>query len=195
MPSSPRSTFRPALALLGVALAAVALAAIALATSPAGAADRTTAPGGGHHGEQRLVVRGDATAVDGACDARVCTVKLTDGRFRGTPIGSGAYSGSIKLKIGAAFPNGEGAICAPLEGRIVLGAGTPDRLVLAVSGDSCQDGSGPLAAASFTGLAQFTVAHATGSYASASASGLASFSEDAAKHHRMTLIGRAWSAS
>jgi hypothetical protein len=198
MPSSPRSTFRPALALLAVALAAVALAAVALATSPAGAADRTTAaPGGGHHVEQRLVVRGDATAVDGPCDARVCTVKLTDGRFRGTPIGSGAYSGSIRLKIGAAFPNGEGAICAPLDGRIVLGAGTPDRLVLAVSGDSCQDGSRPLTAASFTGLAQFTVTHATGSYAGAStsASGLASFSEDAAKHHRMTLIGRAWSAS
>jgi hypothetical protein len=191
MPSSPRSTFRPALALLAFALAAVTLAAVALATSPAGATDRAnTAPAGRQHGEQRLVVRGDATAVDGPCDPRACRLTLTEGRFRGAPIGSGAYRGSIKLKIGAAFPNGEGAICAPLEGRIVLGAGTADGLVLAVSGDSCQDGSGPQTTASFTGLAQFTVTHATGSYAGVTAGGLASFTEDAAKHHHMTLIGR-----
>ena len=77
----------------------------------------------------------------------------------------------------------------------MLGAGTPNRLVLAVSGDSCQDGAGPLEAASFTGLAQFTVVRATGSYSGATGSGLASFSEDAANHHRMTLIGRVWSTS
>jgi hypothetical protein len=68
----------------------------------------------------------------------------------------------------------------------VLGIGTPDRLVLAVSGDSCQDGGGPLTPASFTGLAQFTVKYATG---------LASFTEDAAHHHRMTLVGRLGGAS
>jgi hypothetical protein len=116
-------------------------------------------------------------------------------RFRGVPGGPGAYSGSFKLDVGHAFPNGEGAICAPLEGRMALGAGTPDRLVLAISGDSCQDGAGPLNAASFTGLAQFTITHATGRYAGATGSGLASFSEDAAKHHRMTLIGRIRSGS
>jgi hypothetical protein len=184
----PRSTFRPALALL--ALAALALA---VATSPARAADTTRA--GRHHGEQRLVLRGDATAVDGPCDARVCQLKLADGRFRGTPVGSGAYAASLKLKVGQAFLNGEGGICAPLEGRIVLGTGTPDRLVLSVSGDSCQDGAGPLQDASFTGLAQFSVTYATGSYAGAVGSGLATFSEDAANHHRITLVGRVRNAS
>ena len=184
----PRSTFRPALALL--ALAAVALA---VATSPAGAAD--SARTGRHHGEQRLVLRGDATAVDGPCDARVCQLKLADGRFRATPVGSGAYTASLRLKVGQAFANGEGGICAPLDGRIVLGAGTPDRLVLAVSGDSCQDGAGPLQDASFTGLAQFSVTYATGSYAGATGGGLASFTEDAANHHRTTLVGRLRSAS
>ena len=181
----PRSTFRPALALL--ALAAVALA---VATSPAGAADSART---GRH--QRLVVRGDATAVDGPCDARACQLKLADGRFRGTPVGSGAYTASLRLKVGQAFANGEGGICAPLDGRIVLGAGTPDRLVLAVSGDSCQDGAGPLDDASFTGLARFTVTYGTGSYAGATGGGLASFTEDAANHHRMTLVGRIRSAS
>jgi hypothetical protein len=186
----PRSTFRPALALL--ALVGLALA-LAIAASPARAA--TAAPAGKHRAAQRLVVRGDATAVDGPCDAKACQLKLADGRFSGTPVGSGAYTGAFKLKVGQAFPNGEGGICAPLEGRIVLGAGTPDRLVLDVAGDSCQDGAGPLTAASFTGLAQFTVAHATGAYAGASATGLASLSEDAAKHHHMTLVGRLWNAS
>ncbi len=184
----PRSTFRPALALL-----ALATVALALVTSPARAAGH--APAAKHRAVQRLVVRGDATAVDGPCDARACQLNLADGRFRGTPVGSGAYTGAFKLKVGQAFPNGEGGICAPLEGRIVLGAGTPDRLVLDVAGDSCQDGAGPLTGASFTGVAQFSVAHATGSYAGATAAGLASFSEDAAHHHRMTLIGRVWNAS
>jgi hypothetical protein len=171
-----KATFRPALGLL--ALAAVSLA---VATSPAGAAD---------HAKQRLVVRGDATAVDAPCDANgVCPVTLTDGRFRGALGEPGAYTGSLKLYVAHPFPNGEGGICATLKGRIVLGAGTPNRLVLAVSGVSCQDGAGPLPSASFTGLAQFCVKHATGSYAGVTGSGLASFFEDAAKHHRMTLIG------
>jgi hypothetical protein len=184
----PRSTFRPALALL-----ALATVALALVTSPAGAAG--TAPVAKHRADQRLVVRGDATAVPGPCDARACRVKLADGRFRGTPVGTGAYTAALKLRVGQAFPNGEGGICAPLEGRIVLGTGTPDRLVLAVTGDSCQDGAGPLTGASFTGLAQFTVSYATGSYAGTGGTGLASFSEDAAHHHRMTLVGRPGGAS
>ena len=158
----------PGLGLLAVALAAFALV---FATSSAAAA--------GH--KQRLVVRGEATVVDGPCDARVCLIELTNGRFRSTPLGAGAYRGTIKLKVADAFPNGEGGICAPLRGRIVLRADSGDRLSLAVAGDSCQDGAGPLDAASFTGLARFT-----GRYAS----GTASLTEDAANRHRMTLVGR-----
>jgi hypothetical protein len=40
------------------------------------------------------------------------------------------------------------------------------------------------------GLAHFTVKYGTGSYGGARGSGLASFSEDAADHDRITLIGR-----
>ena len=68
--------------LLHRALLAPALAALALgATATAGAASAH---------DQRLVVRGDATAIDGPCDARGCRVDLGDGRFRGAPVGSGA---------------------------------------------------------------------------------------------------------
>jgi hypothetical protein len=49
--------------------------------------------------------------------------------------------------------------------------------VLDVSGHSCQDGAGPLDAASFTGLARFTVRYGTGSYAHASGSGQATLPE------------------
>ncbi|MEZ0292591.1 MAG: hypothetical protein ACAH82_08610 [Solirubrobacteraceae bacterium] len=67
--------------LLHRALLAPALAALALgATATAGAASAD---------DQRLVVRGDATAIDGPCDARGCRVDLGDGRFRGAPVGSG----------------------------------------------------------------------------------------------------------
>jgi hypothetical protein len=181
-----RPTLRPSTGLAALALATGGLAG---AANPAGAAD--TSPSGKDRREQRLVVRGDATAVDGPCDARgVCPLELTDGRFRGTPVGTGAYTGSFKLDVGNAFPNGQGGICAPLKGRITLGVGTPDRLRLAVSGDSCQDGAGPVTAASFTGLAEFTIKRGTGRYAGATGGGQASFTEDAAKHHRMTLIGR-----
>jgi hypothetical protein len=173
---------RPASILLAVALALLTFA-LAVTASPAGAT-------GQHHRQQRLVVRGDSTAVDGPCDARTCRLDLADGRFRGAPVGTGAFTASLELAVADAFPNGENGICAPLEGRIVLGAGTPDRLVLDVSGDSCQDGAGPLDAASFTGLARFTVRYATGRYAHASGSGQATLLEDAANHHRMTLVGR-----
>jgi hypothetical protein len=54
-----------------------------------------------------------------------------------------------------------------------------------VSGNSCQDGSGPLEGSSFTGLAHFRVKHGYGR-----GGGVATFTEDAAHHHRMTLIGR-----
>src|SRR4051812_30067537 len=166
-------------ALLGLALAA---AIPALAATTAGAA-------GAKHDSQRLVVRGDATITDTPCPAGVC-LEFTGGRFRGAPVGTGAYTGAIKLRVAESFPNGEGGVCAPIQGEIVLGAGTPDRLVLAVDGDSCQDGAGNPTTSSFTGLARFTVKHGTGAYSRASGSGLATFSEDAADHDRMTLVGR-----
>jgi hypothetical protein len=178
-----RPILRPVLGLLVVALIGLALA---IAAGPA-----HSSPQSGKHHSEPLVVRGDATAVDGPCDATgVCLLDLADGRYRGTPVGTGAYVGSIKLTVADAFPNGEDGICAPLKGRIDLGAGTRNRLILGVRGVSCQDGSGPLETASFTGLAEFNVKYGTGRYAGASGSGQASFLEDAANHHRMTLIGR-----
>jgi hypothetical protein len=133
-------------------------------------------------------VRGEATVKDAPCDGGLC-LELTDAAFRGTPVGTGAYTGAVKLSFADTFANGEGGVCAPMEGAIVLGAGSPDRLVLAVAGDSCQDGAGNPATSSFTGLARFTVKHGTGAYAGARGSGLATFSEDAADRDHMTLIG------
>jgi hypothetical protein len=171
----------PGLGLLVLALAAFALV---FATTSAGAAD----PG------QRLVLRGQATAVAGPCSAVACPLELDRGRYRGS-LGRGAYSGSLKLTIANSFPNGEGGSCAPLTGRIELRMRSADHIGLIVSGDSCQDGSGPLDGASFTGLARFRVTHGTGAYAGATGSGLVTFAEDAAKHHRMTLVGRVRKAS
>ena len=172
----PALRFLPA---LGLALVAAATPAVA-----------TARPDKEPPRKQPLVVRGDATVVDGPCDAAGCRLEITGGRFRGAPLGTGAYDGALKVRVAEAFPNGEGGICAPLAGRIVLGAGTADRLVLGVSGHSCQDGAGPLEAASFTGLARFTVKYGTGRHARASGGGLAALSEDAANHQRMTLTGR-----
>jgi hypothetical protein len=173
-------TLRSAVAVLALALAGLAFGA---ATNAANAESSAT------HDGQRLVVRGDDTVTDAPCDAGFCQLQLTDGAFRGT-IGMGAYDGAIKLVIAEAFDNGEGGVCAPIRGQVTLGTGSPDRLVLALSGDSCQDGAGDPRTSSFTGLARFTVKHGTGAYAKAHGSGLASFSEDAADHDRMTLIGR-----
>jgi hypothetical protein len=139
--------------------------------------------------QERLVVRGDATVTEGACDASGCEMQLTGGSFRGT-LGSGAYAGKIKLRIPDGFANGEGGVCAPIHGQIVLGAGSPDRLTLALAGDSCQDGAGPFPQASFTGLAGWAVVKGTGKYAHARGFGSAAFLEDAADNDRMTLIGR-----
>ena len=146
--------------------------------------------GASHQDDQKLVVRGESIIQDaGDCPAGVCRLEMTGGKFRGT-LGTGAYGGSMKLRVAEAFPNGEGGVCAPIRGKIVLGEGTKDRLVLAVDGDSCQDGQGDVTQASFTGLADWTVKHGTGAYAKARGHGLASFSEDAADRDRMTLIGR-----
>jgi len=175
------SSLRARLRTSTLALPAIALAGVAL-TGPAIA-------GATHQNDQRLVVRGESIVQDAPCDAGVC-MELTGGTFRGTPVGTGAYSGSIKLKVAEAFENGEGGVCAPIRGQIVLGEGTKDRLVLAVAGDSCQDGAGDVRTASFTGLAQFSVKYGTGAYAKARGSGLATFVEDAADRDRMTLIGR-----
>jgi hypothetical protein len=163
--------------LLGVLALLLAGLAFSAATSSA------------HQTKQRLVVRGDATIVDGPCTAGVCPLDITAGTFRGT-IGAGDYRGAMKLHVAEAFPNGVGGVCAPIEGSIVLGAGTPNRLVLSVDGESCQDGAGPVTAASFTGLAQWEVKYGTGVFDDARGRGLASFAEDAADHDRMTLIGR-----
>jgi hypothetical protein len=175
------------------ALIALAVVGVALAVATSGA----TAAGSGEGAQsanqrssERLVVRGEDTVTDGGCVAGVCEAELTDGAFRGTPVGTGGYSGTVELKVAELFANGEGGVCAPIKGSIVLGAGTPDRLILAFEGDSCQDGAGDPAQASFTNVAQFVVKHGTGAYAKAKGGGLASFSEDATDREHMTLIGR-----
>jgi hypothetical protein len=167
----------------------IRLAAVVLAL--AGLAFAVTANGAdaNHRTTERLVVRGTDTVEDGDCVGGVCEIELVDGAFRGT-VGTGAYTGSVDLEVAKAFPNGEGGVCAPIEGHIVLGAGSPNRLVLALDGDSCQDGAGPPPEAAFTGLTEFTVKHGTGTFAKARGGGVASFSEDAADRERMTLIGR-----
>jgi hypothetical protein len=177
------SSIHPRRSLLGLVALVLAGLAFAAATNVAGAAEKPA-----KHTTERLVVRGEATVTDTPCDAGIC-LELTNGQFRGTPVGTGGYTGSVKLRIREGFPNGEGGVCAPIHGTIALGAATPDRLVLAVSGDSCQDGAGNPETSSFTTLARFTVKHGTGKYARAHGSGLASFSEDAADRDRMTLIG------
>ena len=174
-----RRTLRSAMAVAGLALAGLTVGA---ATNAASAENSAT------HTGKRLVVRGEATVKDAPCDAGGC-LQITDGAFRGT-VGKGAYDGTVNLRIAEGFDNGEGGVCAPIDGRLVLGAGTPDRLVLALTGDSCQDGAGDPRTASFTTLAHFTVKHGAGAFAKARGSGIASFSEDAADHDRMTLVGR-----
>jgi hypothetical protein len=170
---TPRALLRTST--LALPAIAVALAAPAIA-------------GASHQSDQRLVVRGESIIQDAPCEAGIC-LEMTGGTFRGTH-GSGDYSGSMTLSIADAFPNGEGGVCAPIRGKIVLGEGTKDRLVLAVAGDSCQDGAGDPRTSSFTGLAQFSVKHGTGVYAKARGHGLATFSDDAADRDRMTLVGR-----
>jgi hypothetical protein len=159
--------------------------AVALAAVTLGAAGSAQAK---HFDSQRLVVRGTDTVVDHPCPGGIC-IDLADASFRGT-LGTGAYTGALKLDLANAFPNGEGGVCAPVAGHIVLGTGTPDRLDLAVSGDSCQDGAGDPTQASFTGLAHFAVVHGTGAYAKARGHGIATFLEDANDREQTTLIGR-----
>jgi hypothetical protein len=145
--------------------------------------------GASHQNEERLVVRGESIIQDVQCEPGTLCLEMTGGTFRGTH-GTGAYSGSMKMSFAETFPNGEQGLCGPIRGKIVLGEGTKDRVVLAVAGDSCQDGGGDPTTSSFTGLAQFSVKHGTGVYANARGHGLATFSEDAADRDRMTLIGR-----
>jgi hypothetical protein len=180
--TSHRRTLRSAHAL--IALAAIGLASAAATNAVASNPDA----GDRHRSTERLVVRGEATVLDASCPGAVC-IELTDGSFRGTPVGTGAYTGAVKLEVANGFPNGEGGVCAPMRGDITLGAGSPNRLVLAVAGDSCQDGAGNPQTSSFTGLARFTVKYGTGTYAHARGNGLATFAEDAADHDRMTLVG------
>jgi hypothetical protein len=171
---------------LPATLALVAVAALGLVLAVAGAAGSEP---GKQRAPERLVVRGEDTVKDGGeCPGGICNLELTDGVFRGT-VGTGQYDGSVDLRVAEAFANGEGGLCAPLSGRIVLGAGSPDRLVIGIRGDSCQDGNGDVTQSSFTGVTEFVVKHGSGVYANTRGSGVATFSEDASDRERMTLIG------
>ena len=170
---------------LPAALALAAVAALGLVLAVAGASGSELDK---QRTAERLVIRGEDTVKDGGCPGGVCQITLTDGVFRGT-VGTGQYDGSIDLKVAEGFANGEGGVCAPVSGRIVLGADSPDRLVLGLRGDSCQDGDGDLSSASFTSVAEFVVKYGTGDYAKARGSGLATFLEDASDREQMTLIG------
>jgi hypothetical protein len=173
--STPRALGRAALTLLVAAPLGLVAAGPAAADEP-------------EHSAKPLVVRGQDTVREGPCDATGCRFQIVGGTATGTV--AGAYRGGFHLDLPQAFPNGEGGLCATIRGRITLGAGTPDRLVLALSGQSCQDGGGDPRTSSFTGLAHFTIKRGTGAYAGAQGAGLMSSAEDATDHERMTLIGR-----
>jgi hypothetical protein len=165
--------------------ARIAALAAAAALAPAGTAlAHATKPP-----TKPLVVRGQDTVVDGPCSGGVCRLRIAGGAFRGTPIGTGAYAGAIRLRVARAFPNGEGGVCAPVRGRITFGTATPDRLTIALAGTSCQDGAGDPTKSSFTTLTRFRVAHGTGRWAGATGRGLAVLAEDADDHDRLTLTG------
>jgi hypothetical protein len=165
------------------------LGALALSIATTGAAGAVAQASAASAPQHKLVVRGESTVTDGGCAAGVCKLQFTGGTFRGTPVGTGSYAGTVNLAVARITPNGEGGVCAPIGGRITLGGGA-DRLVLALSGDSCQDGAGALDKSAFTTLATWKVDKGTGAYAKASGHGLATFSEDAADHDRMTLVGK-----
>jgi hypothetical protein len=171
---------RAAIALLAMVLVGLAFAASATVAN-ASPAKKTA---------ERVVVRGDDTVQDSSgCPGGVCSMQIVDGAFRGT-LGKGAYNGAVSVRVAESFPNGEGGVCAPLDGTMTLGAGTPDRLVLAFSGVSCQDGNAPLPTSSFTGVAHWVVKYGTGAYAKATGHGVYVSAEDANDHERLTLIGR-----
>jgi hypothetical protein len=83
-------------ALSALTIAAMAaVAAPAIASSPDGPTDK-------RHRSERLVVRGTDTVTELGCDASdVCKMALTNGTFRGTPVGSGAYDGRLMHDVGA----------------------------------------------------------------------------------------------
>ena len=163
----------------GLALALVAASvAVAAGTGTASAKD-----------SERLVIRGQDTIVDAPCTPAGCEMQLSGGTFRGT-LGTGSYTGSVKLDLANAYDNGEGGKCAPVRADVVFGAGTPDRLGIVVWGESCQDGAGNPATSSFTGTGVFAVKYGTGAYAHARGGGFFTSVEDANDHERMTLIGR-----
>ena len=101
MSTSIQSRRLPAtLALIALALAGLALA---FATSGAAAAGAgKSAQSANHRSSERLVVRGEDTVKDSPdCPGGVCQLELTDGAFRGTPVGTGAYNGNVELHVDA----------------------------------------------------------------------------------------------
>ena len=170
----------------GARLALLAPAVASLALVLTGSAQAA------QHGE-RLVVRGTDTVLDsgGDCPAGVCELTLADGAFRGTT-GKGAYTGAVKLKVAEAFPNGEGGVCAPIAGKITLGAGTPDRLVLKLDGISCQDGAGPPRRPRSPASPTSRSATAPAASPTPGATAPRCFAEGVDDREQMTLIGRLW---
>ena len=82
-PNRPVRTAPVVRTLLSLALTALTLL---IATNAARAAD----PVAKQPQSQRIVVRGVDTVAAGRCAAGVCQLALTDGCFRGTPVGTGA---------------------------------------------------------------------------------------------------------
>ena len=169
---------------VGTSLALLALAVVALGLA-------TAASGSPAHTSERFVVRGEDTVKDGgACPAGVCQLEIADGAFRGTPVGSGHTREPPSSR-------------SPRRSRTARAASArrSARASCWVSerptGSSSRSGATPArtapetsTASSFTNVARFVIKYGTGTYAKASGSGLATFSEDASDVEHMTLIGR-----
>ena len=166
--------------MLALALTTLALAVTARAVGPEAAHGRAAS------GSSCAARTPSSTS---PCPGGLC-IALSGGAFRGTPVGTGAYTGSDRARLADAFPNGEGGVCAPVAGTITLGAGTPDRLDLAVAGDSCQDGAGDPDAVLVHRHRPLHGIYGTGAYAHAYGTASRRSSRTPPTTRTLTLIGR-----
>ncbi len=142
---------------------------------------------GGQGGTQHMKgITGYGTGTgSNSCDGSSCT-ESASGTFRGTGIGNGSFSVTLKYSNSNPIDNGSGGSCFGASGTITLTVANGDTIALADAGLLCEVGSGSTPT-TFNGA--YIAQNGTGRFANANGTGTAALATDSSGNVYLNLAG------
>ncbi len=145
--------------------------------------------GGGSGGGQHMNMKGITGSGSGTgetnCDGSSCT-ESASGNFRGTGMGNGSFTATLKFSTANPIDNGNGGSCYAASGTIAITAANGSAITLADAGLWCETGSN---SAPVTHNGAYIIQSGSGRFANENGAGSCVVAIDGSGNVYLNLVG------